>query len=126
MIEENIVVVAKKKSKQGIYKDPEKRKLYKANHAKETALKKKIKKIKDKKVVQSVEHNQSYLVIQFNRLRQFYTDNNLKDLRNWMDKIQHVNTDILEIYTTSYDYEYEYQYDRTSYKYSFEYEYDRN
>jgi fructose-1,6-bisphosphatase/inositol monophosphatase family enzyme len=120
MIEENIVVVAKKKSKQGVYKDPEKRKLYKANHAKETALKN-----KDKKVVQSVEHNQSYLVIQFNRLRQFYTDNNLKDLLNWMDKIQHVNTDILEIYTTSYvyEYQYEYQYDRTSYKYEYEYEY---
>jgi hypothetical protein len=52
----------------------------------------------------------------------------MKDILNWVDKIQHVNTDILEIYTTSYDYEYEYeyQYDRTSYKYSFEYEYDRN
>ena len=44
MIEENIVVVAKKKSKQGKYKEPEKRKIYKALHAKNTALKKKMKK----------------------------------------------------------------------------------
>jgi hypothetical protein len=80
-------------------------------------------------VVQSVEHNQSYLVIQLNRLRQFSTDSNLKDLLNWMDRIQHVNTDILKIYeydTASYDYEYQYEYDRTSYKYEYEYEYDRN
>jgi hypothetical protein len=120
MIEENIVVVAKKKSKQGIYKDEEKRKLYKANHAKNAALKKKNK--------NEIEHNQSSLVIASNRLRKFATDSNMKDILNWVDKIQHVNTDILEIYTTSYDYEYEYeyQYDRTSYKYSFEYEYDRN
>jgi hypothetical protein len=120
MIKENIVVVTKKKSKQGVYKDPEKRKIYKANHAKETALKNKNK--------NKIEHNQSYLVIASNRLRKFSTDSNMKDLLDWINKIQHVNTDILEIYTTSYDYEYqyEYQYDRTSYEYSFEYEYDRN
>jgi hypothetical protein len=51
MIEENIVAVTKKKSKQGVYKDPEKRKIYKALHAKNTALEKKNKK------TQSVEHN---------------------------------------------------------------------
>jgi hypothetical protein len=123
MIEENIVVVAKKKSKQGVYKDPEKWKIYKALHAKNTALKNKNENV--------IEHNQSSLVIASNRLRQFSTDSNLKDLFNWINKVQQVNTDILKKYeydATSYDYEYEYeyQYDRTSYKYEYEYEYDRN
>jgi hypothetical protein len=119
MIEENIVVVAKKKSKQGVYKDPEKRKIYKALHAKETALKNKNK--------NEIEHNQSYLVIASNRLRQFSTDSILKDLFNWiMDKIQHVNTDILRINeydSKSFEYQYEYEYDRTNYKYEYKYEY---
>jgi hypothetical protein len=116
MIEENIVVVAKKKSKQGKYKEPEKRIIYKAIQ---------------KKNKNEIEHNQSSLVIASNRLRQFTTDSNLKDLLNWINKIQQVNTDILKKYeydTTSYDYEYEYeyQYDRPSYKYEYKYEYDRN
>ena len=92
MIEENIIVVAKKKSKQGVYKDPEKRKKYKALHAKNTALEK-----KNKKVVQSVEHNQSFLVIEFNKLNKFSKEHDFKDIIKWMGSIQHVNNEILKI-----------------------------
>ena len=95
MIEEN-TVITKKKSKQGVYKDPEKRKEYKRNYARKTALAKLVQPVVQpivqpvvQPVVQlSVEENQAFLCIQFHKLRKFRKKYGLKDDIRWIEFLQ--------------------------------------
>lgn len=115
MIEENIVII--KKSKQGNYKDPEKRKEYKKIWARNKAPKQHqpvvqpvvqsivqsvvqpvVQPIVQSVVQLTVEKNQSFLCVQFYKLRKFRKDHDLKDYLHWLRDIRYVNNEFKERY----------------------------